>query len=141
MELLRKCTSIFSPVLIAILLYTTIPISPVVASIVSTDQLLDAQAAADSRGKVSSFLAREDVRRHMESMGVDPSQVDNRLAALSDSEVRYLAGQIDQMPAGQGVVGILLTVAIVLFIVLIITDLIGVTDVFPFINSQSERKR
>jgi hypothetical protein len=121
------------------MLYTALPIGPVLAGIVTTDELITAQGAADNRDKVSSFMARGDVRRHLESMGVDPAQVDNRLAALSDSEVSYLAEQIDQMPAGQGALGFIIVVGLVVLIVLLITDIAGVTNVFNFVNKPSQR--
>ena len=139
MELLRKCAGILSPVLIAALIYTSVTTAPAAAGIVSTDQLIDTQTASDSRSKVAAFLAREDVRQQMESMGVDPRQVDTRLSALSDSEVSYLAERIDEMPAGQGVIGLIIVVGIVLFVVLLITDIIGVTNVFSFVNKPAQR--
>ena len=139
MELLRKCSAILSPVLVAIMIYTAIPLRTVAAGIVSTDELIETQIAADSRDKVSSFLARDDVRRQMETMGVDPSQIENRLATLSDSEVRYLAQQIDEMPAGQGALGLIIIIGIVVVVVLLITDIIGVTNVFNFVNKPAKR--
>lgn len=139
MELLRKCAGLLSPVLIAVLIYTSVTTAPATAGIVSTDQLIDTQTASDSRSKVAAFLAREDVRQQMESMGVDPRQVDTRLSALSDSEVSYLAERIDEMPAGQGVIGLILIVGIVVLVVLLITDIIGVTNVFSFVNKPAQR--
>jgi len=139
MELLRKCAGLLSPVLIAVLIYTSVTTAPATAGIVSTDQLIDTQTASDSRSKVAAFLAREDVRQQMESMGVDPRQVDTRLSALSDSEVSYLAKRIDEMPAGQGVIGLILIVGIVVLVVLLITDIIGVTNVFSFVNKPAQR--
>ena len=139
MKFLRKVSGLLSPLLIAVMLYTALPIAPVLAGIVTTDDLISAQGAADNRDKVNSFLARGDVRRHLESMGVDPANVDNRLAALSDSEVSYLAGQIDQMPAGQGALGLIIVVGLVVLIVLLITDIAGVTNVFNFVNKPSQR--
>jgi hypothetical protein len=140
MKFLRKCSGVLSPILIALMIYTVVPVIPAFAGIVTTDQLIDLQAAAADRDKVSGFLAREDVRRQMQELGVDPQNVDQRVAALSDNEVRALAERIDQMPAGQGVVGVIILVAVVLFVVFVITDMIGVTDVFPFINAQTERR-
>jgi hypothetical protein len=139
MELFRKLSAILSPLLIAVLVYTAIPVAPVVAGIVTTDELIDAQTASDSRGKVTAFLAREDVRRHLESMGVDPAKIGDRVGALSDREVSYLAQEIDQMPAGQGAIGLIILVAVVIAVVLLITDIVGVTNVYSFINKPAQR--
>jgi hypothetical protein len=138
MELLRKMSAILSPLLVAVLVYTAIP-TPAFAGIVSTDDLIDAQTASDNRGKVSAFLAREDVRRHMESMGVDPNQIGSRLGTMSDREVSSLAQQIDQMPAGQGAIGLIIVVAVVVALVLLITDIIGATNVYSFVNKPNQR--
>jgi len=79
--------------------------------------------------RVSALLARDDVRAALAARGVDSSQVEARVAALSDAEARQLADQLDQLPAGASdVLGILFAV----FIILLITDILGLTKVFPF---------
>jgi hypothetical protein len=139
MEFLRKLSGVVSPLLIAVLVYTAVPVTPVFAGIVSTDELIDAQTADQNRNKVSAFLARDDVRRHLESMGVDPAKIGDRVGALSDREVTYLAQEIDQMPAGQGAIGLIILVAVLVAVVLLITDIAGVTNVYSFINKPAQR--
>lgn len=101
------------------------------ASIVSTDEVISASAATSNRDTVSSFLARDDVRQAMQAQGVSPVAATERVAAMSDSEIAQLAGRMDQAPAGGDVLGILFTV----FIVLLVTDIMGLTKVFPFTRS------
>lgn len=102
------------------------------AGIVATEEVVSVQAAAANRDKVNSFLAREDVRQSLEAQGVDAAAAIERVKALSDAEVAQLAGRVDQAPAGgSDVLGILLTV----FIILLVTDLLGLTKVFPFTRS------
>lgn len=67
--------------------------------------------------------------------GVDPDEAAARVAGLSDAEVSRVAERIDSMPAGQGALGTILSAVIVVAFVLLITDLAGLTDVYPFINS------
>ncbi len=140
MKFLRKFANIISPILMVLMIYTVIPIVPAFASIATTDQMIDLQAATSDRAKVSGFLAREDVRRQTTDFGVDPADVEQRVNALSDEEIGDLARNIDEMPAGQGVVGLLVFVAVVLFLVFAITDMAGATDVFPSINGPNERR-
>jgi hypothetical protein len=83
------------------------------------------------RANVLSVLDREEVRAQLRSHGVSPADVKARVAAMSDEEVAQLSGQIDSLPAGGDILGILLTV----FIVLLITDILGFTKVFPFTRS------
>lgn len=114
---------------VAGLLATTVP-APATARVVSTEEALSATPASD-RAALDALLAREDVRAQFEALGVDAAQARERVQALDDQQVRELASRLDQMPAGAGVLGILFTV----FIVLLVTDILGLTKVFPFTRS------
>lgn len=96
------------------------------AAVISTQEALSAQQRAAVEDGVRSGLARDDVRQAMLRMGVDPAQADARVAALSDAELRQVQGQIDRLPAG----GDALAVIGVVFLVLLILELVGVTNVF-----------
>jgi hypothetical protein len=88
--------------------------------------------AAGERDKVRAFLDRAEVRSQMESMGVDAGAAHARVDALTDEEVSQLAGRIDALPAGgDGIIGVLFAI----FIILLITDVLGLTKVFPFTRS------
>jgi hypothetical protein len=141
MEFLRKWASVVSPLLVAVLFFASAPLPTAYAGIVTTDQLIDLQADAANRDKITDFLTRDDVRRQMARLGVDPSEIEHRVAALSDAEARDVADKIDEAPAGRGGVGVLIVTAVVVFLVFVVTDLIGVTDVFDFDNPKSEEKR
>ena len=110
------------------------------ADIVPTEALLaQVSAPADifnnansaERARVVGFLARDDVRQTLVSQGVDADAAVARVQAMSDAEVAQLAGRIDTAPAGGEILGVLFTV----FIVLLVTDILGVTKVFPFTRS------
>jgi hypothetical protein len=101
------------------------------ASIITTDEITSVAGAASNRDRVSTFLARDDVSQAMLDQGVSPQAALERVNAMSDAEVAQLAGRIDQAPAGGDVLGILFTV----FIVLLVTDILGLTKVFPFTRS------
>lgn len=95
------------------------------AGIVTTEEV----NASAQREQVLNFLARSDVQARMQSMGVDPAAARDRVAALSDEEVATLSGEIERLPAGgTEVLGALLLV----FVILLITDILGFTKVFPF---------
>lgn len=114
---------------VAGLLASTMP-APVQARVVSTEEALAATPASD-RAALEALIARDDVRVRLEALGVDPHQAIERVQALDDQQARDLAARIDELPAGAGVVGALLTI----FIVLLITDILGFTKVFPFTRS------
>jgi hypothetical protein len=100
---------------------------PVHAGMLTTEAAL---ANAD-RAQVLSVLDRQEVRSGLEARGVASADVKARVAAMTDDEVAQLADRIETLPAGGDVLGILLTI----FIVLLITDILGFTKIFPFTRS------
>jgi hypothetical protein len=94
--------------------------------------MLPTDTANGERARVLGVLERDDVRTQLQAHGVDPAQVKARVAAMTDDEAAQLAGQIDSLPAGGTDV---LTFILVVFIVLLITDIMGVTHIFPFTKS------
>ena len=113
----------------ALMLGTGLPM-PSHAALVRSEQLLQSESTA--RDKISSFLARAEVQRQLVARGVDPGEVQARVAALSDDQARDLAARIDQLPAGGDGVGDVLGVLLLIFVILLITDILGLTKVFPF---------
>ena len=101
------------------------------ARIVSTEEVTTPAAASVSRDTVNRFLARDDVRQAMQGQGLSIEAATQRVAAMSDAEVAQLAGRVEQAPAGGDVLGLMFTV----FIVLLVTDILGLTKVFPFTRS------
>lgn len=101
------------------------------SAIVPTDEALTVQVGLSNRDHVNSFLNRADVRQAMERQGVAGDSVVARVQAMTDAEVAQLAGRIDQAPAGGDILGVLFTI----FIVLLVTDIMGLTKVFPFTRS------
>ncbi len=101
------------------------------AGIVSTQDAISTRSAALNRAQVDTFMARDDVRQGLQDQGIDVEAAQSRVNAMSDAEVAELAGRVDQIPAGGDVLGLLFTV----FIVLLVTDILGVTKVFPFTRS------
>jgi hypothetical protein len=119
-----------------VMLITSLPFNFAQAAMVTTDQVVAQSELASDRERVMRFMAREDVRQQLVALGIDPDEAAQRSSALSDDEVRQIAGKLDELPAGEGAVGVLVAAILILLLVLIITDLIGATDVFPFIKSQ-----
>jgi len=104
------------------------------AAMVSTDQMLEQQQSSQQREKVVAFLNRAEVQQELQQQGIAAEDALMRVAHLSDQEVELLAGKIDQLPAG-GIVGALIGAALFIFVVLLVTDILGFTDVYPFVHS------
>jgi hypothetical protein len=70
------------------------------AGMIGTDEVVSAAQAAAARGTVASVLNRADVAGQLQALGLSPQVAKDRVAALTDSEVAKLAGQIEALPAG-----------------------------------------
>ena len=96
------------------------------AGMIGTAYMVDEESRATSLSRIEVLLAREDVSRQLEAFGVDRALVVERLNGLSHAELMELEGQLDEQVAGGDVVAIVGVV----FIVLLILELVGVTDIF-----------
>ncbi len=106
--------SLMSVALSAALIVTTMPLH---AEMVGTEQMLVQETRNTHLAQVQTFMARDEVRSQMEAVGVDTVQASERVAAMTNGELRQLAQNIQDAPAGAGVLG---TVLIVLLILLLL---------------------
>lgn len=105
------------------------------ATLVSTEQVAATQGITDAsqqRAHVLATLERADVAAALKERGVDMDQARARVAALTDDEVAHVARTLDTAPAGASDV---LGVIVFVFVLLLITDILGFTKVFPFTRS------
>ncbi len=114
---------------------TALPGGPAFAALVPTADLAPPDRSPEAaREKIMGLLAREEVEARLRTQGIDPEEARARVAALSDAEALEIARRIDSLPAGAGAVGVLVTAILIIFLVLLLTDLLGLTDVFPFVR-------
>lgn len=114
--------------MLAGMLATTMLLSslPTHAGIVGTEQMLQQDSREVSLGKVQTFMASEQVAAQFASLGVAPEMIAERVAALSETELQQLAANIDSQPAG----GDALVIVGIVFVILLILELVGVTNIF-----------
>jgi hypothetical protein len=86
------------------------------AGLIGTDQVVTAAQAQAARATVSSFVSRTEVAGQLQALGLTAQNAKDRVAALTDTEVAKLAGQIDSLPAGANGAGLLVIIAIVILI-------------------------
>jgi hypothetical protein len=134
MDGLRQLRRGVALVVAVAMLVTSMPLGTVQAALVSTEQMVTAGDGQAARARVLAFLERADVREQIIALGVDPDEAAARVAALDDAQVREIAGQLDRLPAGQSAFGIIVGAILIIFLVLLLTDLLGLTNVFPFVN-------
>lgn len=109
------------------------------AAMVPTDQVIDQSASAADRERVQAFLAREDVRQQMETLGVNADDAAARVASLSDAEIQKIVNRLDEMPAGQDALGAVVGILVIILVVLLITDILCFTSFYPFTKCVANR--
>lgn len=105
-------------------------IAPVQASMVGTAQVLAAEQGRLDRNRLASLLDRQDLQRQLSTMGVDVQHARDRVASLTDAEVAQINQRLAELPAGGDVLGVI----VLIFVIFIITDALGATDIFPFVH-------
>jgi len=129
--MMKTMTKPVSFLLILCLLSMGFALGRAQAAMVGTETVLNSKVQQTERARVNAFLERPKVQTILESQGISPAEARARIACLSDSEVAGLAATVDQLPAGGSAVGALIGAGVLIFIVLLITDLLGLTHVFP----------
>lgn len=105
-----------------------LPLGVAQSAMINNAQLIGSHA--NDRAALLQKLNRQEVRNYLSGMGVDADQVKQRVTQMTDQEVATLNQRVGELPAGGDALGVILLV----FIVFIITDAIGATDVFPFVH-------
>jgi hypothetical protein len=131
---IRKKANAISIFLAFSFLLVSVPYRPALAAIIGTETMIDMARAQEARNHVNSILAREDVKAAFIAQGLNPLKAKERVDALSNAEIINLADQIDQLPAGGSTLETVLIISLIVFLVLLFTDLMGWTDIFPFVK-------
>lgn len=106
------------------------------AGVIGAEQLAGAEQSQVSgegaRAQLLRQFDRAEVQAGLQERGVDLAQARARVAALTDAEAQLLVDQIDTSPAGASD---LLGALLFIFVLLLVTDILGLTKVFPFTRS------
>lgn len=127
MEFVRQLARPIVPFLALCFLYITVQ-TPAMAEMVSTQTTVKKAQTQQLRTKILKFYERGAVKSSLQKHGISIQEAKARVAKLSDAQVQLLANKIDKIPAGAGAEGIL-----AVFLILIILELMGVTNMFSFI--------
>ena len=125
MNLLRRSTAIFLSILLALM-----PLLPAQAAMIGNDQIVNQGLSHQTRDGLQRLIAQKTAQQQLQAWDVNPDQIKSRIDSLTDAELARINQQVNNLQAGGDVLGILL----VIFLVFVITDIIGATDIFPFIN-------
>lgn len=134
--MLMKTLRPVSFVLIISFLMLNVTVPTAQARMIGTHEVIAEQQNTEHRAKVDHFLAREDVKQIMTQYGVDPIEAQKRVDSLTNDELAKVVNAMDQLPAGGSAVGVIVGAALIVFLVLLLTDILGMTHVFPFVTPQ-----
>ena len=136
MNLMRRITKPVARFVICCFTALSLSMPAARAEMIGTGTVLNAeQRAADISG-LNLLLNRADVSQKLIELGVNPADVQQRIDSLSDQELQSLTGKINSLPAGGDALGVI----VLLFLVLLFTDIMGYTNVFPFVKHGSGRR-
>jgi hypothetical protein len=106
--------------------------APAQAALVTTAQTVQANENERTRAQLRVLLNRADVRNQLESWGVDPAEAQARVDTLTAAELEELATRMEALPAGSGGLAVVAAVLLIAFLVLLLTDIMGYTNIFTF---------
>jgi len=135
MNKLRRIAKPVTHLVVLGMLMLSMHLPAVQAGMIGTETVLNAEQVQQDRVHLRDLLNREDMKTQLLARGVDPDQIQARVDSLTDEEIRTLTAKIDQLPAGGDALGL----AVFVFLVLLLTDILGYTDIFPFVNKPAKR--
>lgn len=109
---------------------STILIMPVQAALIENTELFGSTASVIDRNQITKAFERDAARQQLAAFGISHEQAMARIARMTDEEIAQLNQQWHELPAGGDVLGLV----VLIFIVFIITDAVGATDIFPFVH-------
>ena len=132
MENLRRIAKPISHFVIFTFLWLGLQLPAAQAGIVGTEVIVSTAQAQLDRTQIMNLLDRKDIQEQLISHGVTAEQAKARVDSLSDADTHTLAGQLNTLPAGGD--SSILGVIVLIFLVLLVTDILGLTNVFPFVK-------
>jgi outer membrane protein OmpA-like peptidoglycan-associated protein len=109
------------------------------AAMISTESIINVDRGQSPRDYLNNLLTREEIQAALISQGIDPQEAQDRIDNLSDDEIGKFVHQIDQLPAGGGFFETFIVVVFLIFLILLVTDISGYTDVYPFVKKHASK--
>lgn len=134
MQVVRNTLKPVSFLLALFMIMISGPVQSGMAAMVGTETMIEASRGQEARHRLNQLLAREDVRQALINQGIDPGEARARIDSLSDAEAMAIADNLDQLPVGSGALEVFLIISLIVFLVLLVTDIMGYTDIFPFVK-------
>ena len=134
MHALRQRRKSIAILVIVVLSTFSIISAPAHAAMVNTAEILKQNQHNLARKRINMLLDRSEVHKYLVAWGVNSEEAKARVDSLTDQEIEKIAARMDQLPAGGGALGTIVGAALIIFIVLLLTDILGFTDIFSFVK-------
>ena len=119
-----------------VLILMNLPIHSAFAAMIDTETTIAEIREDNTRQKLAVLIDRKEIQRALTAYGIDPAEAKKRISALTDNELETIADKLDQVPAGGDGVGAVVGALLIIFLVLLFTDIMGWTDVFTFVKKK-----
>ena len=100
------------------------------AAMVTTGDMVADSARQQTQAQVLAILDQQDARELLLELGVSPTDIERRVHSMTADELQAFSQQVEEMQAGGSAVGVIVLV----FVILILLDLLGTTNIFPAIK-------
>ena len=140
MKIIRKISKPAAVILAGHILMLSGLYQSVSAAMVGTETIINAHRGQTPRDDLNQFLARKEIQAALISQGIDPQEAQDRIDNLSDGEIAKWVHEMDRMHAAGGFLESFIVIAFLTFLILLITDISGYTDVFPFVKKHTLQK-
>ena len=137
---LKQRSKLIASILAFVMLSLSGSYQSVWAAMIDTETVLNVKAGKNTRDYLITLLSRKDIQTSLVLRGVDPQEAIDRIGALSEAELNCVVDKIGDLPSGSGVAETLIIVIFLVFLILLITDIAGHTDVFTFVKKDVSKK-
>ncbi len=100
------------------------------AGVIPAEQVINQQQHQYNKQQILAMVETTEVQQKLVSLGVSPEDAKSRIANMTNDELAQFNEQMENLPAGGGIVGTIITVLVVIAVL----DVLGVTDVYSFIR-------
>ena len=134
MDRIRSKVKFVSIFMASLMFLIAVPYQSIFAAMITTDVAVESERAEKSREDLKQLISRENIEKYLIAQGIDPVEVKSLIDTLTDAEAIALAVKIEELPAGGSAIGVIVGAALIVFLVLLVTDILGYTDIFPFVK-------
>jgi hypothetical protein len=131
---MQKMRKTICMLLIISMAWISLPYGYGLAAMINPEDLMNISRGQQARDRIQSLLVRDEIQTILIEQGINIQEAEKRINTLTDAEAIQFANEIDTLPAGGDPITTIVIASLIVFFVLLVTDITGYTDVFPFVD-------